>query len=259
MSQDGRTYANTPYTTLRVPPREDRPARTYEPDPDAVARLKAHFAREEAEREQQKLEKLARAAERVRAKRATKTVEAPAETPAKEEPVNELKAETLEEKGITPEQVAQWAAWRREGKPFGHIKRDDPARPTWPVVKAALAQHGYDQHGHKVDGSLPDEQPVHKARRSVASRNGDAPAEAPETWGDVINRENARALATAAEAARTQLPVLPAVVEGAPSASSGQAVTRQLAALQQLVSTLTASQVQVTGRIRVELVAEIAL
>lgn len=37
----GRTFANTPYDTLRVPPREDRPSRTYEVDPEAVARLAA--------------------------------------------------------------------------------------------------------------------------------------------------------------------------------------------------------------------------
>jgi hypothetical protein len=36
-------------------------------------------------------------------------------------------------------------------------------------------------------------------------------------------------------------------------------VTRQLTALQQLVSTLTANDVRLSGRIRVELVAEIAL
>lgn len=49
MSQDGRTYANTPYTTLRVPPREDRPPRTYEVDPAAVARLKAHLQKQQEE------------------------------------------------------------------------------------------------------------------------------------------------------------------------------------------------------------------
>lgn len=240
MSQGGRTYANTPYTTLRVPPREDRPPRTYEPDPAAVARLKAHFAAEQAERERQKLEAVRRAAERVRARRKTKAVEMP---PAEEAPAQEVtvtkrnKPFTLAAE-MTPERAARWAAWRREGWSYDAITKEDELHPSLPSIKDYLRKYGYDFSGRKVGAEEEMDSPetVATTKRNLEER---------------IRRVEETEPPPALVAASNNGAVLAAPVGGD--------VTHQLAALQQLVSTLSASDVRLSGRIRVELVAEIAL
>jgi hypothetical protein len=120
---------------------------------------------------------------------------------------------------MTAERAEQWAAWRREGWSYDKISGADELKPVRQSIKKYLKEYGYAYDGTPLGDSVPEP----------------TPEPAP-------------------------LVTVKTAVPAAPDAANGQGdVEHQLAALQQLVSTLTASDVHVSGRIRVELTAEIAL
>lgn len=52
---------------------------------------------------------------------------------------------------LTEEQVAQWAAWRREGETYAAITKRDRLSPSLPTIKRYLEEYGWAADGTRLD------------------------------------------------------------------------------------------------------------
>ena len=222
----------------------------------------------------------------------TKT-EAPAE-PAKETSVG-YKRDPSKFDDLTAEDVARWARLRRQKKSYKWIQENDELHPSGYALAKYLPEYGYDTKGNPLDDNEPepDDEPATEARQVEAipglvgtSYIADELDVDEDTVTRYIRQEKLRAQKVGAKWAVARAdadafieaylsePELPAVEEEepepdpepAPLATNGngtavaeQDLDRQLAAVQQLMATLQAGSVQVSGRIRLELAVEVEL
>ncbi|MFW5942897.1 MAG: helix-turn-helix domain-containing protein [Chloroflexota bacterium] len=118
---------------LRVGRREKREPKTYEVDPEAVERMKRILAEKEGR------------------------VEA---TPNDTEVDSMSRKRTNFKKNVTPERAANWARLRREGKSYRQITEMDSLSPSLPTIKKYLREFGYGYDGLPLNGDVVDETPA---------------------------------------------------------------------------------------------------
>lgn len=289
---------------LRVPPRERREPKIYEVDPEQVKKFKEILAKKEeakAARRRRPPRLAARKPKPDPAEVETEPVELDPEPEEVSEPAPEEETEEQKENShmstkhkfkelMTPERAAQWAQWRREGKPYDFITQHDELQPSYPTVKTYLKKFGYGYDGQPLAGTEPV--PVPTPEPEPEPTEPEAPATL-ELEGLVDIAEAARRLDLHEESVRRHLrngvltgekvhgkwlvcessldyfvgeteevtDVAPPAQEPAELAPAPEAdvLTAQLAAVQQLMQSLQADDVQVSGKVVVSLNIEVGI
>lgn len=270
---------------MRVPPREPREPKIYEVDPAAVERLKAHIAREQEERRRRQQEKAAALMARARRAAAPQAAAAAAAEPTAllEDrarvaalmagpttdvlpalPAEEVSVSKRNKPGslaalMTEERVERWAEMRRSGFSYDAITREDELHPSLPSIKTYLQKYGYDYQGRRM-GEEPDPetvlaemQEVHEEELRAEERAREAEEESRAVEAEESERAGRRAIVVANgnSAAPAQ--------NGDDKPLPAREPAGQLAAVQRLMETLQAGDVQVSGRITVQLNVEIGI
>lgn len=227
----GSGYAGTGYAGLRVPPRPAREPKTYDVDPEAVARLKRILAEKEAA----EIEKKVRRLEERQARKAAQSVK-------KSKAIDEAnEEEDVSTKGtgmdVTDERVAQWAAWRREGKSYDYITRHDELRPSYYVIKDRLKKAGYTFAGKRRKAGEPAYGPL-----VTEVKQGPAKAAVKAEAVEAAPAPAATAAGVALAPARDQ---------------QATGMEAQLAAVERLLAQVRSGDVKVSGRLTIDLNIEI--
>lgn len=277
---------------LRVPPRERREPKIYEVDPEQVKKFKEILAKKEeakAARRRRPPRLAARKPKPDPAEVETEPVgpdpepeKVPEPAPEEEQKENHMSTKHKFKELMTPERAAQWAQWRREGKPYDYITQHDELQPSYPTVKTYLKKFGYGYDGRPLADTEPDPAPepapeapaalkmeglvdiaeaaarlgVHEDSVRRYIRQGALAGEKVHgKWlvveSDLEDFINARQDTEAGTALAAQEP---AELTPMPEAD---ALTAQLAAVQQLMQTLQASDVRVSGTVHLQFSVEI--
>lgn len=254
------------WAEMRTPPREDRPPRTYEPDPAAVANLKRILAEKEAAK-----------AAALPAEEPAPVVEVNVVKEPEEEPKMAYKRDSKKFENLSEKDVARWAALRRAGRSAKWIQDNDELHPSDYALRKYLPEYGYDLKGEPATAAT--ESPampagiidvaataryMHTSEDTVLRKikSGALPAvKVGSKWA--VDQADVEALrmeedCEGAEAeAGTELAVPPAVESSLPAVQEVGELAGQLAALEALLNTLEAGDLRVSGRMVVELNVEL--